>query len=125
MQDEMHTGKSVAAELGRFTVKVSGTARLEIELRDHPVHRRHHGPELGHEKHVHDGRRGQREVHRHASRKGKLVYACDALIRKDEKPFPIEGHNLHLERLLLRGDRLIGIEIIGAGPDHAPQKDNS
>jgi hypothetical protein len=34
-QDEMHTGKSVAAELGGFTVKVFGTAARVFDARNH------------------------------------------------------------------------------------------
>ena len=93
-----------------------------MQLRDHSVHCGDHRAELRHEEHVHDGGRGQREVHRHPGGNDKLVHACNALLGVDEQPFPIERDDLHLDRFLGRGNRFEGIEIVGSDPDHAAEK---
>ena len=61
-------------------------------------------------------------MHRRADGNDDLVHAGDAVLGIDEEPFPIERDDLHLERSLPRLDRLEGIEIVRADPDHAAEK---
>ena len=61
-------------------------------------------------------------MHRHAHRRHQLVDAGHALLGIDEQPFPIEGDDLHLERLGARRERPVGIEQVAADPDHPAQQ---
>ena len=61
-------------------------------------------------------------MHRHFRGHHEIVDAGDAELGIDEQPFPIERDDLNLERLFLRFDRLEGIEIMRADPDHAAEK---
>src|SRR5260370_42114609 len=47
---EMHSGKSVTAELDRLAVIIAGAVGLQIELRDHSIHGGDHAAELRHKK---------------------------------------------------------------------------
>src|SRR6267378_4562832 len=47
---EMHSRKSVAAELRRLAVIVAGVVSLQIKLRDHSIHGGDHAAELRHKK---------------------------------------------------------------------------
>jgi hypothetical protein len=119
---EFHAGKPVAAELRRLAIKLAGLVGRQVQLRDHSVHRGDHGAELRHKKHVHDGSRSQREVHRHSGGDDELVDAGNALFGVDEQPFPVERDDLHLGRFGRRGDRLEGIEFVRSDPGHAAKK---
>src|SRR5215211_2423880 len=112
MHREAHVGEAVAAELGGLAIKFAGLVGGEVQLRDHSIHGGDHAAELRHEEHVHDGSRGQREVHRYSGGNDELIDACNALIGVDEQPFPIERDDLHLDRFVWRGDRLVRIEIV-------------
>src|SRR5579875_2745108 len=112
MHGEIHIRKTITAELRGFTIKVTRVACLEIKLSDHSMRRRLHGAELGDKEHVHDGRRGEREMDRGAIRNGQVIHACDTLIGIDEKPLPVERDDLYLKLAFLRRDRFIGVKIM-------------
>ena len=73
-------------------------------------------------------------MHRPADRQHQLVETGHALLRIDEQPLPVQAHHLHLQRLAIRCQRLVGIELVGRGPQentenahhhnrHAPGQD--
>ena len=119
---EGHVGKSVAAELRRLAEELSRTIRLQMKLRHHAIHRIDHAAEPRNEEHIHDARRGEREVHGHASRDHQAVYAGHVLSRVNEEPLPVERDHLHVKGFTVSGQGISRIELMGADPDDAPQK---
>ena len=119
---KMHVGESVAADLGGEPAKRSGIIGGEEKLRAHAIHGVDHAAELGSEESGHHASRGQRKVDRDARGDHQAIDAGDVLIGVDEQPFPVERHDLNVERLLRRLDRLRRIEIMRPYPRHAAQK---
>ena len=95
---KIHVGKSVAAEVRGQAMKNPGRVSLQVKPGRHAVHRVDHAAELRDEKRIHDARRRQREMHRHANGHSERVDGCDLLLGIKEQPFPIERNNLDLER---------------------------
>ena len=90
----------------------AGLVSLQIELSRHAGHRVNLAAELGDEEAVHDARRGQPEVNRHARRNDEIVDRGDALVRIDEQPAPIQRHHFDLERGSGGFQRLRRIELM-------------
>src|SRR5580698_6420908 len=115
---EMHAGKSVAAYLGCKAAKRPWLIGQEIELCPHPVHCVDHAAQLGDEECGHHTPRGQRKANRNARRDDQSVDARDMLVRIDEQPFPVERHDLNVERLFLRNETPRGVKIMRTDPGH-------
>src|ERR1700722_11295084 len=119
---EMHAGKSVAAYLSCKAAKGPRVIGQEIELRRHAVHGVDHAAELGDEEGCHHAPRGQSKANRNAGRDDQSVDARDMLVGIDEQPFPVERHDLNIERLFCRNDGPRRVKIMRADPGHAAHK---
>ena len=53
-----------------------------------------------------------------------MIDAGDAQVGVDEEPFPIEGDDLDVDGLDLRGDRLARIEVVSANPSDAADQEH-
>ena len=94
----------------------------EVELRPHAVHGVDHAAELGDEERGHHAARGQRKADRRAGRDDQSIDARDMLVGVDEQPFPVERHDLNVERLFLRHKRPRRIKVMRADPGHAAEQ---
>src|SRR5271157_1889074 len=119
---EMHVGESVAAYLSRKAVKDARLVRGEVELRPHAVHGVDHAAKLGDEEGGHDAARGERKTDRRPRRNHQTIDARDVLVGVDEQPFPVERHDLNVQRLFFRLKRLRRIKVMRADPGHAAKQ---
>jgi hypothetical protein len=65
---EVHVWEAIAAEHRGLAIVDAGPVGLQVQLRRHAVQRVDHAAQPRHGERVHDGRRSQGEMHRHANR---------------------------------------------------------
>src|ERR1700722_5270240 len=119
---KMHVGESVAAYLSRKAAKDARVSGGEIELRPHPIHGVDHAAKLGDEEGGHHAARRQRKTDRRPGRNHQTIDAGDVLVGVNEQPFPVERHDLNVERLFFRYKRLRGIKVMRADPGHPAEQ---
>ena len=68
-------------------------------MRGHAAHRVDLAAELRHEERIHHRRRGEPKFNGRSGRDYQLIDGGYALIGVDEQPFPIERHDVHVQRV--------------------------
>ena len=122
------------------TAVVRGEALVDTRLVDDGIQLRfhaRHGVDLtcqcGDEERVHDGRRGDLEADRTIDGRVQFIHGSDALLRVDEQPFPVQGHDFDDHRFVAGRNRAVGvdtaqwavwIEGVGADPGQQAQHDD-
>src|SRR6478672_198383 len=124
LDDEPHLGKAVAAVICGEAGILARLVRKQVEVRGHAAHRVDLAAELRYEERIHHCRRGEPKRDGSSGRDDQLIDGGDALIGIDEQPFPIERHDVDVERVGFPRDRRAWIELMGTDPNDPAEQDH-